>query len=269
MPDDSKSASYDFIAFDRHDTIAILRLNRPDNLNAWNLAMRQELRDAVRACVEDDDLRVLIITGTGRAFSAGEDVRGMGDLSAVGPKGFRRRVRMIHNVFDEIEQMEIPVIAAINGVAAGGGLELALSCDFRFAADSAKMGLPENNVGLIPGSGGISRLVKLVGPSKAKRLVMTGEIVPADKALAYGLVDEVVPASDLIDHAVAFAEQLAAKAPLALGTAKLVINQCANVDTETGRNFERIGQSVLKLTEDHVEGAKAFVEKRKPDFKGR
>jgi len=269
MPDDSKSATYEFIVFDRHDAIAILRLNRPDNLNSWNLAMRQELRDAVRACVEDDDLRVLIITGTGRAFSAGEDVRGMGDLSAVGPKGFRRRVRMIHNVFDEIEQMEIPVIAAINGVAAGGGLELALSCDFRFAADSARMGLPENNVGLIPGSGGISRLVKLVGPSKAKRLVMTGEIVPAEKALAYGLVDEVVPADRLIDHAVAFAEQLAAKAPLALGTAKLVINQCANVDTEAGRNFERIGQSVLKLTEDHLEGAKAFVEKRKPDFKGR
>ncbi|MDH3235499.1 MAG: enoyl-CoA hydratase/isomerase family protein [Alphaproteobacteria bacterium] len=273
MPDDSNAAApamtYEFIAFDRRDAIAILRLNRPDNLNSWNLAMRQELRDAVQSCVEDDELRVLIITGTGRAFSAGEDVRGMGDLSAVGPKGFRRRVRMIHNVFDEIEQMEIPVIAAINGVAAGGGLELALSCDFRFAADSAKMGLPENNVGLIPGSGGISRLVKLVGPSKAKRLVMTGEIVPAEKALAYGLVDEVVPADDLIDHALAFAEQLAAKAPLALGTAKLVINQCANVDLETGRNFERIGQSVLKLSEDHVEGAKAFVEKRKPDFKGR
>jgi len=269
MPDDSKAPAFEFITFDRHDEIAILRLNRPENLNAWNLQMRQELRDAVQACVEDDALRVLIVTGTGRAFSAGEDVRGMGDLSAVGPKGFRRRVRMIHNVFDEIEQMEIPVIAAINGVAAGGGLELALSCDFRFAADSAKMGLPENNVGLIPGSGGISRLVKLVGPSKAKRLVMTGEIVSAEKALAFGLVDEVVAADALLDHAVAFAEKLAAKAPLALGTAKLVINQCANVDLETGRNFERIGQSVLKLSDDHVEGAKAFVEKRKPNFKGR
>ena len=261
--------SYDFIAFDRRDEIAILRLDRPDNLNSWNVQMRQELRDAIGSCVEDDDLRVLVITGTGRAFSAGEDVRGMGDLSSVGPKGFRRRVRMIHNVFDEIEQMEIPVIAAINGVAAGGGMELALSCDFRFAADSARMGLPENNVGLIPGSGGISRLVKLVGPSKAKRLVMTGEIVPAAKALEFGLVDEVVPADELIAHATQFAELLATKAPLALGTAKLVINQCVNVDLETGRNFERIGQSVLKMTEDHVEGAKAFVEKRKPKFKGR
>lgn len=258
----------DFIAFDRRDHIAILRLNRPDNLNSWNLQMRQELRDAVQSCVEDDALRVLIITGTGRAFSAGEDVRGMGDLSDVGPKGFRRRVRMIHNVFDEIEQMEIPVIAAINGVAAGGGMELSLSCDFRFAADTAKVGLPEGNVGLIPGSGGISRLVKLVGPSKAKRLVMTGEMIKADKALQYGLVDEVYPADALLDEAVAFAELLATRAPLALGSAKVVINQCANVDTETGRNFERIAQSVLKLTNDHKEGAQSFIEKRKANFTG-
>ena len=269
MPDDAKAGAYEFIELTRDGAVATLRLNRPDTLNAWNLQMREEMRDAVRALVEDDELRAVIITGTGRAFSAGEDVRGMGDLSAVGPRGFRRRVRMIHNVFDEIEQMELPVIAAVNGVAAGGGCELALSCDFRFAADSARLGLPENNVGLIPGSGGISRLVKLVGPSKAKRLVMTGEIVPAEKALALGLVDEVVPADDLMARAREFAALLASKAPLAIGTAKLVINQCANVDTETGRNFERIGQSVLKLTEDHKEGSTAFVEKRKPDFTGR
>ena len=262
-------AKYEFLAFDRRDEIAILRLNRPDVFNSWNQKMREELREAVRALVEDDALRVLIVTGTGRAFSAGEDVRGMGDLASVGPRGFRRRVRMIHNVFDEIEQMEVPVIAAINGVAAGGGLELPLSCDFRFAAETARVGLPENNVGLIPGSGGISRLVKLVGPAKAKRLVMTGEIVPAAKALELGLVDEVLPAEKLMPRAVEFAELLAKKAPLALGTAKLVINQCANVDTETGRNFERIGQSVLKLTEDHKEGSAAFVEKRPPRFKGK
>jgi enoyl-CoA hydratase len=165
--------------------------------------------------------------------------------------------------------MEIPVIAAINGVAAGGGLELALSCDFRIASDKARMGLPEGNVGLIPGSGGISRLVKLVGPAKAKKLVMTGEIIPAETALAYGLVEEVVPADSLMDRAVDFAEQLAAKAPLALGSAKIVINQCVNVDTETGRNFERIAQSVLKLTDDHKEGAQSFIDKRKPNFTGR
>lgn len=262
--------SYEFVTLERPEPgIAVLTLNRPDRLNAWNAKMREEMRDAVRALVEDDELRVAIVTGAGRAFAAGEDVSGMPDLTGVGPRGFRRRVRMIHNVFDDIEQMEVPVIAAINGVAAGGGLELALSCDFRFAADGARMGLPENNVGLIPGSGGISRLVKLVGPAKAKRLVMTGEIVPAATALHYGLVDEVVPADRLMARVLEFARLLAAKAPLALGTAKLVINQCANVDTETGRNFERIGQSVLKLSDDHREGQRAFVEKRKPSFKGR
>lgn len=260
---------FEFVKLEKEGPVSVMTLNRPDSLNAWNLQMRQEMRDAVAAMVEDDELRAIIITGAGRAFAAGEDVRGMGDLSAVGPKGFRRRVRMVHNVFDELEQIEVPVIAAINGVAAGGGLELALSCDFRFAAESARMGLPENNVGLIPGSGGISRLVKLVGPAKAKMLVMTGEIVPAAKALEIGLVEEVVPDDALMDRAKEFAEKLAAKAPLAIGTAKLVINQCANVDTETGRNFERIGQSVLKLTEDHKEGSTAFVEKRKPQFKGR
>ncbi len=261
--------TYEFIRLEQSDRVATLTLDRPDRLNAWNLQMREEMRDAVRALVEDDDLRVAIITGAGRAFAAGEDVRGMEDLSEVGPKGFRRRVRMIHNVFDEIEQMEVPVIAAINGVAAGGGLELALSCDFRFAAQSARMGLPENNVGLIPGSGGISRLVKLVGPAKAKRLVMTGEIVPAETALAYGLIDEVLPDDGLMDRAREFAALLASKAPLAIGTAKLIINQCVNADTEMGRNLERLGQSALKLSADHAEGTRAFVEKRKPEFKGR
>ncbi len=261
--------SFEFVKLERDGGIAILTLNRPDALNAWNQKMRDEMRDAVRDLVEDDALRVAIVTGAGRAFAAGEDVRGMGDLTSVGPRGFRRRVRMIHNVFDEIEQIEVPVIAAINGVAAGGGLELALSCDFRFAADSAKLGLPENNVGLIPGSGGISRLVKLVGPSKAKRLVMTGEIIAAQKALEIGLVDEVLPLERLMPRCLEFAGQLAKKAPLALGTAKLVINQCLNVDIETGRNFERIGQSALKLTDDHKEGAQAFIEKRAPKFKGR
>jgi enoyl-CoA hydratase len=161
------------------------------------------------------------------------------------------------------------VIAAINGVAAGGGLELALSCDFRFAAETAKLGFPENNVGLIPGSGGCSRLVKLVGLSRAKRLVMTGEMLPASRALEAGLVDEVFAAEELLPKAKEFALLLAAKAPLALGLAKLVLNASANVDPDTGRQLERLGQSVLKKTEDHAEGARAFAEKRKPKFRGK
>ena len=261
--------SYEFVRLERHDAIVILTLNRPNRFNSWNGQMRDEMAAAVRDLVADDDLRVLIITGEGRAFSAGEDVGGMQALSDVGTRGFRRVARGIHNVFDEIEAIEVPVIAAINGVAAGGGMELALSCDFRFAADTAKMGFPENKVGLIPGSGGCSRLVKLVGLAKAKRLVMTGEIVPAVRALELGLVEEVMPAEQLMPRVMEFAGELAAKAPQALGLAKLVLNACLNVDPDTGRNLERLGQSILKKTDDHLEGAKAFIEKRAADFKGR
>lgn len=249
--------------------IATLTLNRPAALNAWNQQMRNELREAVRSLVEDDELRVLVITGAGRAFSAGEDVRGMPGLADIGTRGFRRVARAIHNVFDEIESMELPVIAAINGVAAGGGLELALSCDFRLAASGAKLGFPENNVGLIPGSGGCSRLVKLIGLAQAKRLVMTGEMISADRAFELGLVEELVAPERLMERARELAGQLAGKAPLALGLAKVVLNACLNVDLDTGRHFERLGQSILKKSEDHLEGARAFVEKRKPRFKGR
>ncbi len=261
--------SYKFIDLSIADNIAVLRLNRPDNLNSWNQQKRDELRAAVAQLVADDSLRVAVITGTGRAFSAGEDVRGMKGLADIGTRGFRRVVRDIHNVFDEVEAIEIPVIAAINGVAAGGGLELALSCDFRFAASTAKLGLPENNVGLIPGSGGCSRLVRTVGLSTAKRLVMTAEMVPAERALALRLIDEVYPAEQLMDETMAFARRLAARAPQALGMAKLVLNNSARVDPDTARNFERLGQSILKKTEDHLEGARAFIEKRPPQFTGR
>lgn len=261
--------AYEFIDVTRDDAVALLRLNRPENLNAWNQQMRDELKAAVADVVADDALRVLVITGTGRAFSAGEDVRGMKGLTDLGTRGFRRVVRDIHNTFDEIEAIEVPVIAAINGTAAGGGMELALSCDFRFAAATAKMGFPENNVGLIPGSGGCSRLVRQVGLSRAKRLVMTGEMVMAEQALALGLVDEVHPPDELLSKAMGFAQSLAKRAPQSLGIAKVVLNQCARVDPDTARHFERLGQSILKKTDDHAEGARAFVEKRPAQFTGR
>lgn len=260
--------TFEFIDLRCVGGISVLRLNRPDNLNSWHQQMRDELKAAVAATVVDDSMRVLVITGTGRAFSAGEDVRGMKGLADIGTRGFRRVVRDIHNVFDELEQIEVPVIAAINGTAAGGGLELALSCDFRFAASTAKMGFPENNVGLIPGSGGCSRLVRQVGLSRAKRLVMTGEMVTAVQALELGLIDEVLPPDELMPRAMAFAQLLASKAPQALGIAKVVLNNCAKVDPDTARNFERLGQSILKKTADHAEGARAFVEKRPARFSG-
>ncbi len=262
-------AIYEFIRIERQGSVAIMTLNRPESLNSWNAKMRGEMKSAVNDLVDDDELRVVVITGTGRGFSAGEDVRGMEDLAAISTRGFRRVVRAFHDIFDQLEKMEVPVIAAINGVAAGGGLELALSCDFRIASDAARMGFPENKVGLIPGSGGCSRLVKLIGPARAKRLVMTGQIVAAQEALALGLIEEVVPHQDLMKRTLEFAQELAGKAPQATGLAKLVINNCLDVDLNTGRNFERLGQSVLKRTEDHKEGARAFVEKRPAVFSGR
>ena len=258
----------EFIQLEIKELIGTLTLNRPESLNAWNQQMRAELKEAIAEVVGNDEIRVLIITGSGRGFSTGEDVRGMKNLADVSTRSFRRVVREIHNVFDEIEAMEIPVIAAINGVAAGGGLELALSCDFRFATDTAKLGLPETNVGLIPGSGGCSRLVNTVGLSVAKRLVMTGEMLLASKALEVRLIDEVFSPEELMPEVIKLAKVLAAKAPQDLGVAKLVLNNCAKVDPDTARKFDRLGQSILKKTSDHLEGAKSFIEKRKPNFTG-
>ena len=162
---------------DRPGGIRLLTLNRPENLNSWNAEMRAEMRDAVEGAAADPGLRCLIITGAGRAFSAGEDVTGMADLTAIGTRGFRAAARGIHGVFDTVEAMEVPVIAAIDGVAAGGGFELALSCDFRVLSTRGRFVMPEAKVGLIPGSGGCSRMVKLSSLASLSPGT-TGEISP-------------------------------------------------------------------------------------------
>ncbi|MCU1455176.1 MAG: enoyl-CoA hydratase-isomerase, phenylacetic acid degradation [Acidimicrobiales bacterium] len=248
--------------------VRVLTLNRPDRLNSWNAEMRGEMRDAIDRAANDQTLRCLVLAGAGRAFSAGEDVSGMGDLTAMGTRGFRAAARGIHDVFDTIEAIEIPVIAAIDGVAAGGGFELALSCDFRVLSERARFVMPEAKVGLIPGSGGCSRLVKHVSLGRAKELVMLGGSLTADAALQMGLATEVRPEGQALDGALELAARLGQLAPLAIGMAKLVLNTCTDVDAETGRKLERLGQSVLKLTDDHREGATAFMEKRAPQWRG-
>lgn len=245
----------------------VLRLNRPDAMNAWHAAMRSELARAMEE-VALSEARVVIIRGDERAFSAGEDVRGMAGLTQGGTRRFRAVARQIHSAFDLIEAIEIPFIAVIEGVAAGGGMELALSCDFRIAGRAARLGLPESNVGLIPGSGGCSRLVRCVGAARAKQIVMLEGVMSAERAGELGLLTELVEAGQAMQAGLAMARRLAAKAPLALGMAKLVINTCADVDLESGRRLERIGQSVLKKSDDHAEGARAFIEKRKPRWTG-
>jgi enoyl-CoA hydratase len=254
---------------DHPNGVRVLTLNRPEKFNAWNAEMRRELRDAVDRAALDDQLRVLVVTGAGRAFSAGEDVSGMRDLTEMGTRGFRAHARMIHDVFDTIEAMEIPVIAAIDGVAAGGGFELALSCDFRVVATGARFVMPEARVGLIPGSGGCSRLIRHVGLGRAKELVMLGGAIPAERAMELGLATRLADDGQAVAAAMTLADDLARSAPLALGMAKLVLNTCADVDAETGRRLERLGQSVLKVTEDHREGAQAFLDKRAPAWQAR
>ncbi len=257
------------IETDEPGGLRILTFNRPDRLNAWNIDMRVEMRDAVERAAGDADLRVLVLAGAGRAFSAGEDVGEMDVLTRIGTRRFRAHARGVHDVFDTVEAMEIPVIAAIDGVAAGGGFELALSCDFRVLGEGARLVMPEARVGLIPGSGGCSRLVRHVGLARAKELVMLGGSVDAPRALQLGLATEVVGAGQALDGARALGERLGKLAPLAVGMAKLVLNTCADVDSETGRRLERLGQSVLKTTDDHREGAAAFLARREPAWQGR
>lgn len=252
--------------FEPRPGIRVLKLDRPERLNAWHEAMRHEMAEAIEDLALSD-VRVAIVCGNERAFSAGEDVRGMGDLSAISTKKFRAIARQFHDALDGIEALEIPVIAAIEGVAAGGGFELALSCDFRVVGRAARLGLPEMNVGLIPGSGGCSRLVRLVGIAKAKEILMLDGMMAAERAHAHGLVTRLVEAGRAYDQALQMAAQLVEKAPLALGVVKLVLNACADVELETGRRFERLGQSVLKKSQDHAEGVQAFVDKRKPNWK--
>lgn len=247
--------------------IWVLRLNRPEAMNSWNARMRAELAEAMEE-VAVSEARVVIIRGDAKAFSAGEDVRGMAGLTQGGTKKFRAVARQIHSAFDLIEAIEAPFIAVIEGVAAGGGMELVLSCDFRIAGRNARLGLPEGNVGLIPGSGGCSRLVRCVGAARAKQIVMLEGVMKAERANELGLLTELVDAGQEMAAAMEMARKLAAKAPLALGMAKLVINTCADVDLETGRRLERIGQSVLKKSADHAEGAQSFIDKRKPNWTG-
>jgi len=245
--------------------VCLLVLHRPETMNSWHGPMRQEMATAVHQLAHSD-VRAVVICGNEKAFSAGEDVRGMDDLANVSTKRFRSIAREFHDVFDAIEALEIPVIAAVEGVAAGGGMELALSCDFRVAGRKARFALPESNVGLIPGSGGCSRLVRLVGLARAKQILMLEGVMSAERADSLGLLTCLVDTGGALDEALAIAQALAAKSPLAIGMAKMILNTCAEVDLETGRRLERLGQSVLKKTQDHREGVAAFLEKRKPNW---
>jgi len=250
------------------DGIGIIRLNRPDKLNAFDERLIREMRTVVWKANFDENIRVLVITGNGRAFCAGRDIRGLDYENNLTTPQYRAYVRANHELFDDIEAIEKPVIAAVNGICAGGGVEMAIACDFRFASTQASFLLPENQLGVIPASGACSRMIQMIGIGRLKQMIMAVEAIDADEARSIGLVNKVFEPDDLMPNTMAFARKLLTKAPQAMGMAKHIINTCQNVDTETGRLLERLGQSVLIRTEDNKEGMGAFQNKRPAKFRG-
>lgn len=258
--------TYRTLLFELTDRVATVTLNRPDKLNALNDEMRADYRKLFHELQHNDDIGVIIFTGAGRAFSAGGDISYFErDWST---RKFREENHLLTQFFDELELIEKPVLAAINGPCTGAGLQITLSCDIRIASQNAEFGFRENNIGLIPGAGGCSRLVKLIGYGKSKELIFTGEMISATEAERIGLVNRVVPHEELLPQTRALATHLLTRAPEALGLAKRLLWHSVNSDFSTGRMLEALAQSVLIKSHDHKEGIRAFREKRKPNFTG-
>src|SRR5262245_16441958 len=238
--------SYKAITFELVDRIATITLSRPDRLNAINEDMRDDFTRLFSELQTNEEIGVVIFTGAGRAFSAGGDIQYFErDWNTT---RFRAENHRLTQFFDELEQIEKPVLAAINGPCTGAGLQITLSCDIRIASDAARFGFRENNIGLIPGAGGCSRLVKLIGYGKAKELIFTGEMITAAEAERIGLVNRVVPHDELLSQTRALAELLLTKAPEALGIAKRILWQSITSDFQTGRLLESLAQSILLKT---------------------
>jgi enoyl-CoA hydratase/carnithine racemase len=259
--------SYEAILVDTKDHVATITLNRPDVLNAQNNAMRRELYEVFAGLRQDEDVRAIVVTGAGeRAFSAGADIKEF--LETPTPTRFREQRKRL-DYRGEMERCPQPIIAAIRGFALGGGLELALACDIRIAAEDAQLGLTEVNLAIIPGGGGTQRLPRVVGRGKALEMILTGARVPASEALRIGLVERVVPAAELMSTALALAHTMADKAPIALRYAKEAVVSGLTLPLADGLRLENDLSTLLRTTEDRLEGARAFVEKRKPRWTGR
>ena len=248
------------------DGIGLLTFNRPQVLNALNTLTVTETLDAVQALQYDPEVRVLVLTGEGRAFVAGADITEMQDKT---PDTARIYSELGHRLFTTIQDMDKPVIAAINGFALGGGAEVALSCDIRIASDKAIFGLPETILGIIPGWGATQRTSRLVGPAITKELIFTGEHITAERALAIGLVNRVVPHDTLMQVTLDMARKISHQSRLAIIQAKRVISRGFEMPLREALKLEIDTFADLFDTEDQKEGMKAFIEKRAPEFKGR
>jgi enoyl-CoA hydratase len=258
---------FKLIIYEKSEGIATITLNRPEALNAFSKEVVTEIMQALEDVKNDESVRVVVLTGAGeKAFSAGADIKAMVGMNALKA---RELSLMGEKLCVALESLEKPVIAAINGYAFGGGMEVSMACDIRIASENALMGQTEINIGLIPGWGGTQRLTRLVGVGKTKELVFTGKRVDAKTAEQLGIVNMVVPAEKFKETVRQFALDLASKAPVALKVAKALINKGADIGLESALALEREGFGVVASTEDLQEGVKAFTEKRKPTFKGK
>ena len=262
-----KGKRFETIITEKEDGIEWITLNRPHRMNAFNLEMIDELSTAIDEAEADEDVRCVVIKSAGdRAFSTGADLSVFTDMTPISALDFSESGQRL---MDKIEASSNPYVAAIHGFCLGGGLELALACDFRIADESAELGNPEIRLGIIPGWSGTQRLSKVIGLARAKELIMLGDRMPADEALRIGLVHRVVPVEKLLDEARDLARRLVAGPPVALRLAKHAINVGAQFPLEVGLKVEAQAFGILASAEDTMEGISAFFEKRKPEFKGK
>jgi enoyl-CoA hydratase len=258
--------TFDNLLIERDGALVIVTINRPAVLNALDTPTTDDLRRLMTDLRDDASVRVVIVTGAGdKSFVAGADIN---ELAALTPVGAREHARRGQQVFDLIEQLGKPVIAAVNGFALGGGCELAMACTLRIAAETARFGQPEINLGIIPGFAGTQRLARLVGKGAALEILLTGRQIKADEALRIGLVNKVVPSASLLDEARALASQLAAQAPIASRFILDAVNHGLEVPFAEGEALEATLFGMIASTADMREGTRAFLEKRKARFKG-
>ena len=260
------SQSYETLIVERRGRVALVTINRPEKRNALNIQTREEGAAILEELRGDEGVRVVVFTGAGdKAFIAGADIAEFAGRTSI----TQRDVMTGRSLFTAIDTFPKPVIAMINGYCLGGGCELALACDLRFASDRASFGQPEINLGIIPGGGGTQRLTHLVGEGKAMELILTGDIIDAQTAYTLGLVNMVVPASDLEAKTMEIASRIAEKSPIALRMAKEAVKTASRSTLDEGLRREIDLFALCFSSEDKDEGVKAFLEKRKPDFKGR
>lgn len=258
---------YKNLLIEKDGAVELIFLNRPKSMNSLNLEILDELHCAIYEAGRDESVRVVLLTGAGdKAFVSGADISAMKGINSMQARQFSEKG---HNLLLMIETLPKPVIAALNGYALGGGFELAMACDMIYAADNAKMGQPEINLGIIPGFGGCIRLQKLVGKWRAKELIFGGDIIDAAKAKDLGIVLEVFPREKFLEEVRAIAKKIVGKAPLALQQAKVAINGTAACSMEAAVDIEKHAFAVLFGSEDALEGVSAFLEKRPANFKGK